>query len=261
MLAAAVAVALAAGLSSGVVYRGLVQVADVVFSAADHGNQAGAVRPLSADRSGGPLSLVTWDSLGEYGRAFVSLGPTVAQVESLTGRPAIEPIRVFAGSASAPTLHDQASLVLAELKRTGAFHRRLLAVATTTGEGWVDPTLADPLEYMYAGDTAIAAMQYSYLPSWISFLTDQDRARQAGRELFTTVYDYWSTLPTAHRPRLVVFGESLGAFGSGAAFTGITDMTTTALYLRAVLRHEAPDHIPDQVGTNWKEVRGPNVLP
>src|SRR5664280_3516664 len=35
----------------------------------------------------------------------------------------------------------------------------------------------------------------------------------------------------------------------------------TALYLRAVLRHEAPDHIPDQVGTNWKEVRGPNVLP
>ena len=101
----------------------------------------------------------------------------------------------------------------------------MLAVATTTGTGWVDPTLADPVEYLYGGDTAIAAMQYSYLPSWISFLVDKDRARGAGRTLFTTVYRYWSTLPLAHRPRLVVFGESLGAFGGSAAFSGLGDLT------------------------------------
>ena len=226
ILAAALAVLLVTGLATGVVFRGLVRLSDVVFAAADHGNQPGAVRPVSTDRSGGPSSLVAWDSLGQYGRSFVSLGPTVSQIETFTQHPAVQPIRVFAGTASAPTLHDQAALVLAELERTHAFDRRLLAVATTTGEGWVDPTLADPLEYMYGGDTAIAAMQYSSLPSWISFLTDQDAAREAGQDLFETVYDHWVRLPATRRPRLVVFGESLGAFGSGAAFSSLTDMAT-----------------------------------
>ena len=116
--------------------------------------------------------------------------------------------------------------MLAELNRTGAFHRALLAVATATGRGWVDPALVDPLEYMYRGNTAIAAMQYSYLPSWISFLVDQRRARQAGRELFNTIYDYWTTLPTNSRPRLVVLGESLGAYGAESAFSSVADLTT-----------------------------------
>jgi Predicted membrane protein len=35
--------------------------------------------------------------------------------------------------------------------------------------GGLGPQLANPLEYMYNGDTAIVAMQYSYLPSWLSF--------------------------------------------------------------------------------------------
>ena len=42
-------------------------------------------------------------------------------------------------------------------------------------------------------------MQYSYLPSWLSYLVDQDRARDAGRELFDAVYARWSDLP-AGRP-------------------------------------------------------------
>jgi uncharacterized membrane protein len=224
-LAAVLAVALAVAVGNGVVYRGSLQLADAVFSSLDHGSEAGVVRPVSVNRSGGASSMVTWNSLGEYGRSFVATGPTMARIQQLTGRSAVEPIRVFAGTASAPTLHSRAELVLAELRRTRAFDRRLLAVATTTGRGWVDPTLADPLEYMYGGDTAIASMQYSYLPSWMSFLTDQDRARLAGRELFDTVYGYWSTLPAAYRPRLVVFGESLGAFGSGAAFSSVADLT------------------------------------
>jgi len=137
----------------------------------------------------------------------------------------VEPIRVFAGTASAGTPQSRADLVLAELRRTHAFDRRLLAVATATGRGWVDPTLADPLEYMYGGDTAIASMQYSVLPSWLSLVADKDRALQAGRVLFDTIHDYWSTLPVGARPRLIVFGESLGAFGAGAAFSGIADLT------------------------------------
>jgi uncharacterized membrane protein len=225
-LAASVLVAvLAVGLASGVLYRGLLRAANTTYAAADHGDKPGVTRPASPERSGSPASLVAWDSLGTFGRYFLSGGPSPGQITELTGRPAIEPIRVFAGLASAPTLQGEANLVLAELKRTGAFDRALLAVAGTTGRGWVDATLADPLEYMYGGDTAIAAMQYSHLPSWMSFLVDLGAARQAARDLFDTVYGYWSTLPAAHRPRLVVFGESLGAYGADAVFSSVADIT------------------------------------
>lgn len=46
---------------------------------------------------------------------------------------------------------------------------------------------ADVLEYMYNGDTAIVSMQYSFLPSALSFLVDQENARQAGQTLFEAV--------------------------------------------------------------------------
>lgn len=227
---AALVLGLTAGFSGLVLMRAL----DATFSAANGGNEPGISRPLTPLRSGGPSSLVSWNSLGLEGRAFVSSGPTPRDIQRVTGRRALEPIRVYVGLASAPTVQAEADLALRELKRTGAFHRALLAVALPTGRGSVYATLADPLEYMYDGNTAIASIQYSYLPSWISFLAQRPQARQAGRALFNTVYSYWATLPRDHRPKLVVFGESLGAYGAEAAFSGPADMsarTSGALFV------------------------------
>ena len=225
LIATVLVVTLAVGLATGFANQVLLRLADVTFSAADHGNLPGVTRPASPFRSGSPSSLVAWDSLGMQGRAFASGGPTVAGIESFTGRYAVEPIRVYVGLAAAATLQGEANLALRELIRMGAFQRALLAVATPTGRGSVYPTLADPLEYMYGGNTAIAAIQYSYLPSWMSFLAQRPEARQAGRALFNTIHAYWSGLPPSHRPRLVVFGESLGAFGAESAFSGVADIT------------------------------------
>ena len=47
----------------------------------------------------------------------------------------------------------------------------------------------DALEYLHSGDTAIAAMQYSYLPSWVSFVGDRSTPVDAGRALFEAVID------------------------------------------------------------------------
>ena len=212
------------GLFTGVIYKGLVALADAVFSASDGSTADGIVAPRTPLRSGSPASAVPWDSLGTEGRTFVASGATAFQISRLTNRPAKEPVRVFAGRESAPTIEDEARLVLRELERTGAFDRAVLAVATSTGTGWVDPALSDPLEYMYGGNTAIAALQYSYLPSWMSFVVDRDRAVEAATALFTTVHDHWLTLPADHRPRLVIFGESLGAYGATGAFDGVDDM-------------------------------------
>jgi uncharacterized membrane protein len=93
-------------------------------------------------------------------------------------------------------------------------------VVTTTGTGWVDPDAASSLEYLHRGDTALVGLQYSYLPSWISFLTQRDEAAEAGTALYRHVHRRWSRLPPDGRPRLIVFGESLGSFGAEAAFRG-----------------------------------------
>ena len=131
-----------------------------------------------------------------------------------------EPIRVYAGLRSAGSADERAALAVRELERTGAFEREVLAVVTTTGTGWVDPNGASALEYLHGGDTAMAGLQYSYLPSWISFLVDRDEAAEAGTALYRQVHRRWSQLPAERRPRLLIFGESLGSFGAEAAFRG-----------------------------------------
>ena len=100
----------------------------------------------------------------------------------------------------------------------------MVAVATTTGTGWINEAEADALEYMYNGDTAIVSMQYSFLPSWISFLVDKENARQAGQALFEAVDELVREMPEAQRPKLVVFGESLGSFGGEAPFLSLNNI-------------------------------------
>ena len=81
--------------------------------------------------------------------------------------------------------------------------RAVVAVASSTGSGWVNKATVDSLEYMYNGDTATVSMQYSYLPSWLSFLVDKERARQAGRALFEAVSERVRALPEQDQPKLV----------------------------------------------------------
>jgi hypothetical protein len=104
----------------------------------------------------------------------------------------------------------------------------LTGCVTTTGTGWINPVAASALELLWDGDTALAGYQYSYLPSWLSFLVDAGRAREAGAELFNAVHERWSELPEDDRPLLLVFGESLGADGAEAAFSGIADVRNRA---------------------------------
>jgi uncharacterized membrane protein len=211
-------------LLSGVVADRLVVAADKVFALRNGTTEDGAVRPTTAVRSGGPGSLIPWESLGREGRAFIGTGPSAAEIGAFIGAPAPEPVRAYAGLDSAPTTEERARLAVDDLERAGGFERGLLVVVTTTGSGWVDPGSVDSVEHLTGGDSAAIAMQYSYLPSSMSYLVDKDRAREAGRELFDAVYDRWSKLPLDDRPRLVVVGESLGSFGGETAFSGEYDM-------------------------------------
>ena len=195
-----VAAAVTVGLVSGVLVDGILALTDRIFAERDATTSDTAVQPTSPLRSGGPGSLVAWDSLGRQGRNFVGQGPTAAEIGAFTGTTAPEPVRAYAGIASADTLEDRAALAVTDLERAGGFDREYLLVAGSTGTGWLDPAAVDQLRVRDRWQLRGVSMQYSYLPSWASFLVDQDKAREAGRALFDAVYQRWSTLPTAIHP-------------------------------------------------------------
>jgi uncharacterized membrane protein len=221
LLGGVASVMLLSMLWNGILVDGFFALANRTFAPIDTATDEGVVRTVSAARSGGPGSLVDWDTLGRKGRTFVATGPTVEELEAYHRREALEPIRVYAGLRSAATPTQRADLVLEELKRTGGFDRQVLVVATTTGTGYLEPNAMDSLEYVHNGDTAIAGVQYSYLPSWISLLADQDEVRETSRAVFATVHAYWSTLPQDDRPRLYLYGLSLGSYGVETILTSI----------------------------------------
>lgn len=211
-------------LVTGVLLEGLVSAMDAAFAVNNTAIKPGSVQPTSSLRSGGPGSLVSWDSLGREGRAFTGMGPSASQIEAVVHQPAQDAVRAYAGLDSAEDTESRAALAVDDLERAGGFQRANLLVVTTTGSGWVDPAMIDTFEYFGAGDSAAVAMQYSYLPSWLSYLVDQKKAREAGRALFDAVYDRWSKLPQDQRPKLYVAGESLGSFGAETAFSGEYDL-------------------------------------
>jgi len=219
---------------SGLLLQGFVNLMNNAYSLRDTKTAEGIHQPTTSLRSGGPGSYIPWDSLGWQGRNFIGMGPSVSDLAKFSGHPAMAPIRVYAGLASADGPEAQAALAVRDLQRAGGFQRKNLVVVTTTGSGWVDPALVDSLEYLSNGDSATVAIQYSYLPSWVSYLVDQSKALAAGRALFDAVYGAWTKLPAADRPNLYVAGESLGSFGGEAAFTGENDLanrTNGALFV------------------------------
>lgn len=214
----AVVLGLSIALLNGVVIKGTMSFLNKSFAAVNDEMDPNNPAPTTPLRSGGPGSLVSWNTLGNQGRIFVAGGPKVEQLTKFNGAPAVEPIRAYAGKNSAPDIRATAELAASELERAGGLKRKVIAVATTTGTGWINEAEASALEYMFNGDSAIVSMQYSFLPSWLSFLVDKENARQAGQALFEAVDERVRALPEGQRPKVVVFGESLGSFGGEAPF-------------------------------------------
>lgn len=143
--------------------------------------------------------------------------PDRAAISDLSGRPALEPRRIYVGLDSAETPAKRADLALAGMLRVGASERGTLLIATPTGAGWIDPVGLAPAEALTGGDIATVSVQYSYLPSWLTLMVDTGYGAETAREVFDAVYGHWRTLPRESRPRLYLFGLSLGSVNADAA--------------------------------------------
>ena len=174
--------------------------------------------PISPLVSGGPGSGVAWDTLSRQGRRNVANVVTAEQIEQVMGEPALAgPIRVYVGLESAATETERVALAIAELRRTGAFDRSLLVVISPTGTGYVNYVAVETAEYLSRGDMASVTMQYSLRPSPLS-LDRVAEGRRQFRMLIDAIHNALGERPPEKRPRVVLFGESLGAWTSQDAF-------------------------------------------
>jgi uncharacterized membrane protein len=108
-------------------------------------------------------------------------------------------------------------LAIRELERTGAFDRQLLVAVSPTGTGYVNYAAIECCEYMTLGNCATVTLQYSKRPSPLS-LDRVWEGRKQFRMLLSAIRRQLYKRDPEHRPRLVVFGESLGAHTSQDAF-------------------------------------------
>src|SRR5215204_1312354 len=175
----------AAAYNAGVAYIG---------RANDKVEPAYATPPPSPLVSGSPESLVPFDDLGQQGRRYVTDVVTPELIQEVMGEPAVaHPIRAYVGFNSEPLYQTgRAELALAELERTGAFDRSVLLLVSPTGT---------------------CCIQYARYPS---FLSVQKVALGRGqfRLLLWGVTQRLAGMPPERRPKVLVFGESMGAWTS-----------------------------------------------
>ncbi|HEY1269719.1 MAG TPA: alpha/beta-hydrolase family protein [Candidatus Binatia bacterium] len=223
-------VAIGIALGRGVALPVLTAVVNSINAPRNEETTAGIVAPESSAVSGSRASFVPWDTLGRTGRDFVATATSAKELASFHAADSklAAPVRVYVGVRSADSAEQRAQLAVRELERAGGFDRKVLVVWVPTGTGWMIPKAAASLEQLHRGDTAIVAIQYSFLPSALAAFMDAGLANETGITLFNAVRARWSQLPPDRRPKLLLFGKSLGAAGVEAPFVGADASSSVA---------------------------------
>ncbi len=220
--------------------------------------------------SGDPASLVSWDGMGREGRrhvvTYVRPEPLTDRPEEVLGEkrpelsirtvmqeePRATPISVFVGLDNAPTATERVDLALAEMDRTDAWSRSLIMLISPTGTGYVNYVATATAQYLTRGDIAMVTLQYSKRPSPLS-LGKISVAKEQNRLLWLRILERVRLMAPEDRPRVVLFGESLGAHTSQSAFAGWGTIGPEALGIDRALWIGTPE------SSRWRqEIVGPD---
>jgi uncharacterized membrane protein len=164
--------------------------------------------PTSPFVSCGPTSEIGFEEIGKEGRRFVLMRLNPQEIQQIMGGTADEPVRIVVPREG--SIGQRAELAVRELEATGGLHRSIICIASPTGVGYVNYVMAEALEYLSHGNCAIVVPQYAYVPSALALNKTTE-----GVELQTAVIEAIRSrideVNPEHRPRIVQFGESLGA--------------------------------------------------
>ena len=227
---------------SGLLVGKAVSFADSRFEGSNDDDKPGVVNPESPYRSGGPESTVTWESIGREGRAFIHQGPTASDIAGVVDDPAAaEPVRAFIGLEAAPTPRSGRRSPWPScgpsVGSSGAPSRWQVAPEAAGSTRRPRTRSSTPPD----GDVAIVSMQYSYLPSFMSFLVDRSRSATNAEQLITALRVELDGLAPDERPDLYVLVRAWAPSTTGSAFTSVEDMSTTTDGACSSARQLRPD--------------------
>lgn len=213
---------------------------------ADEFEEAVTAPPVSPLVSGSAESVVPWNTLSVQGRRHIADTRSAEDIEAVMGEWAQDPIRLFVGLDSAETDQERVDLALAELRRTNAYNREFLVVISPTGTGYVNYVFSQSVEYFSRGNCASITIQYSKRPSPLS-LDRVPEGRHQYRMLLNGIRRDLKSRPADQRPKIILFGESLGAWTSQDAFMHEGTDGFEALGIHRALWIGSP------AGSKWKQ--------
>ena len=190
--------------------KGLQHVFASAETTGDAVEAAYSTAPTSEFVSGGPRSVVPLETIGREGRRFVNMALTIDEIEAVMGGAAKPPIRVFVGLESA---HHQRAGRPRHARARSARGVRAHAHRVRVPDRNRLPQLRDR---RVAGvpdpgrPSRCVAMQYSLRPSPLSLNRVGIGIDQNTAFLHALKWRL-AAIPEDKRPRLLIFGESLGA--------------------------------------------------
>lgn len=233
------------GLAGGVVWL-MRKTYRKIESGADQLEPAISVLPESPLLSGSKESIIPWSTLSVQGRRHIADQRTPLDITDVMNEWAQTPIRIYCGFDSAETESERVDLALAELRRTKAYDREFLIVISPTGTGYVNYIFSESVEYLTRGNCAMVTIQYSKRPSPLS-LDQVPEGRHHYRMLLNGIRRELKNRPLDQRPKIILFGESLGAWTSQDAFMNEGTDGFEALGVSGALWIGTP------AGSKWKE--------
>ena len=174
--------------------------------------QAEPITPL-ATVSLGADSLIPTNTIGTLGIKFLKGAIPAEKIAAATGRPAVDPVRAFVGVKSAAPGADRVDLLRQEIRRLGviggANHRSTIVMVSPAG-AFTDYVATDARELLAGGDVAHLAIAWSNKPALQSGGKVREGIDQF-RKAIAMVREEIDALPPEQRPKLEVYGESIGA--------------------------------------------------
>ncbi|MCE0534739.1 alpha/beta-hydrolase family protein [Kineosporia rhizophila] len=196
-------------------------------------------------------------SLGPKGAEFLADARDAATISAITQRPASTPHRIYIPLDAAPSHRGRARAAVEATAGDGGFDTAAVLLIIPTGSGWVNPRIARTVEELYDGDLTTVAVQYGTTPSWQAYLRGGAGVQESAQELIRDMRTRIDQLPAGRRPKLLVYGESLGAWGllpaldrpdsgvDAALLTGVPGNPQISSTDTAVLNH------PDDPVPGW----------
>jgi uncharacterized membrane protein len=209
-----------AALTVGTIWFGVGQVSALLAKGGGSVEPGMRTPPQAPEITGSPDSGIDWTKVTREGARWLGMTLQPENIASVMGvDKAMQPIRVYASLDMTNSDEERANILLAEIDRTKALERKAFALFSPTGSGYVNYVACETFEYLMLGDCASAAIQYSVLPSALS-LTRVPTGTAQTEMVMRGITKRLMAMPASKRPKVFLFGESLGSQVSQEMFRG-----------------------------------------